>query len=86
MINWHALTGCDTTGHIHGKGEKGCFAIFVMASHTIMIALAGLGEEDDRPKKCYVAVKSLFALFSVQVESTLGKRRCSGVFVQATRR
>ena len=31
-------------------------------------------------KKCNVAVKSLFALFSVQVESTLEKQRCSGGF------
>ena len=22
LINWHALTGCDTTGHIQGKGKK----------------------------------------------------------------
>ena len=21
LINWHALTGCDTTGHIQGKGK-----------------------------------------------------------------
>ena len=28
LIIWHALTGCDTTGHIHGKGNKGCLANF----------------------------------------------------------
>ena len=26
LINWHALTGCDTTGHIHGQRNKGWFA------------------------------------------------------------
>ena len=44
LIIWHALMGCDTTGRIHGKGEKGCFAAFMKASPTILIALAGLGE------------------------------------------
>ena len=23
LINWHALTGSDTTGHIHENGENG---------------------------------------------------------------
>ena len=35
-------------------------------------------KEMNRPKKCYVAVNSFFALFSVQVESGLGKQRCAG--------
>ena len=47
LINWHALTGCDTTGHIHGKGKKGCFAAFMKASPTILIALAGRGEGEE---------------------------------------
>jgi len=47
LINWHALTGCDTTGHIQGKGKKGCFATFPMASIDILLALAGLGEGDE---------------------------------------
>jgi hypothetical protein len=47
LINWHALTGCDTTGHIQGKGKKGCFATFLKASPAILIALAGLGEGDE---------------------------------------
>ena len=44
LINWNALIGCDTTGHIHGKGKKGCFAAFMKANPTILIALAGLGD------------------------------------------
>ena len=46
LINWHALTGCDTSGDIHGKGNKGCFAAFKKARPTILIALAGIGEGD----------------------------------------
>ena len=30
LINWHALTGCDTTGHIQGKGKKGCLSHYLM--------------------------------------------------------
>ncbi len=44
LINWHALTGCDTTGHIQGKGKKGCFAIFMRTNLDILEAIAGLGE------------------------------------------
>ena len=44
LINWHALTGCDTTGHIQGKGKKGCFTAFLASSPTVLAALAGLGE------------------------------------------
>ena len=47
LINWHALTCCDTTGHVHGKDKNGCFAAFMKASPTIMIALAGIGEGDE---------------------------------------
>ena len=47
LINWHALTGCDTTGHIQGKGKKGCFTTFLKASPTILRALADLGEGDE---------------------------------------
>ena len=47
LVNWHALTGCDTTGHIQGKGKKGCFAAFLKTSPTVLMALAGLGEGDE---------------------------------------
>ena len=47
MINWNALTGCDTTGDIHGKGKKGCFSAFMKASSAILTALASLGEGDE---------------------------------------
>jgi len=44
LINWHALTGCDTTGHIAGKGKKGCFTAFLASNPTVIDALIGLGE------------------------------------------
>ena len=44
LINWHALTGCDTTGHIQGKGKRGCFAAFLASNSTVLDALTGLGE------------------------------------------
>src|SRR6266536_586131 len=38
LINWHAVTGCDTTGHIRGKGKTTCFTNF-LASGPDIIAL-----------------------------------------------
>ena len=43
LINWHALTGCDTTGHIQGKSKKGCFSAFLAAHPSVISAIAGLG-------------------------------------------
>ena len=39
LINWHALAGSDTTGHIHEMRKTGCFATFKKANPTILIAL-----------------------------------------------
>jgi len=44
LINWHALTGCDTTGHIQGTSKKGCFTAFLNSSPAVIAALSGLGE------------------------------------------
>lgn len=43
LINWHCLTGCDTTGHIFGKGKKGCFTTFLEAKVSVIRAIANLG-------------------------------------------
>ena len=71
LINWNALTGCDTTADIHGKGKKGCFAAFMKASSTILTALAGLGEGDepseDVLRSCGEFLCSLFCPGGVQV-------------------
>lgn len=47
VINWHSLTGCDTTGHIYGKGKKGCFTAFLDANSRVIQAITnlGIGEE-----------------------------------------
>jgi len=44
LINWHALTGCDTTGHIQGTSKKGCFRAFLNSTPAVITALIGLGE------------------------------------------
>lgn len=46
LINWHALTGCDTTGHIQGKSKAGCFAAFLACSNEVIEAIADLGVGD----------------------------------------
>ena len=43
LINWYSLTGCDTTGHIYGKGKKGCFTAFMKADLTVIKAIVSLG-------------------------------------------
>eukprot|EP00918_Siedleckia_nematoides_P010740 GHVU01023493.1.p1 GENE.GHVU01023493.1~~GHVU01023493.1.p1 ORF type:complete len:196 (+),score=12.03 GHVU01023493.1:75-662(+) len=43
LINWHALTGCDTTGHIQGKGKTGCFSAFMTGSEEVLDAISNLG-------------------------------------------
>ena len=71
MFNWNALTGCDTTGDIHGKWWKGCFAAFMKASPTILTALAGLGEGDEPSEEvlrgCGEFLCSLFCLGGVHI-------------------
>ena len=39
-----------------------------------------MAKEINRPKKCYVTVKSVFTLLYVQVKSTLRKQRSAGAF------
>ena len=44
---FHALSGCDTTGHILGKSKTSWWNIFVSASEEVLTALEklGIGEE-----------------------------------------
>ncbi|KAG0711912.1 hypothetical protein GWK47_019569 [Chionoecetes opilio] len=46
LINWHALTGCDTTGHIRGKGKQTCFNAFMESPPNVVSAIQMLGEGD----------------------------------------
>ena len=45
LVNW--LTGCDTTGHLHGKSKTVCFKEFIESSQPIVSAIAQLGEGDE---------------------------------------
>jgi len=47
LVNWHALTGCDTTGHIRGKGKVTCFNTFMAAGPSMISALINLGLGDE---------------------------------------
>ena len=71
LINWHALTGSDTTGHIHGKGKNGCFATFKKANPTTMLALAGHGHGDEPSEEvlrvCEEFLCSLFCPGGVRI-------------------
>ena len=71
LINWNALTGCDTTEHIQGNRKKGCFAAFLKASPTILRALAGLGEGAEPSKEvlrgCEEFLCSLFCPSGVHI-------------------
>ena len=87
LINWHALTGCDTTGHIHGKGKKGCFAAFMKASPTILIALAGLGEGEEPSEEVLRGCEEFLCYLLCPCGVHIGEAkmlRC--FFVQATQR
>lgn len=51
LINWHALTGCDTTGHIRGKGKQTCFKAFMASPPDVVSSLQMLGEGDSPSKE-----------------------------------
>lgn len=46
LINWHALTECDTNGHIRGKGKQACFKAFMTSPLNVIVTLQMLGEGD----------------------------------------
>jgi len=43
LINWHSLTGCNTTGHIQQNGKRGSFTAFLDARPAVVAAIADLG-------------------------------------------
>ena len=43
LCKWHALTGCDTTGHISGKSKESCLEAYLKASPEIVDAISSLG-------------------------------------------
>lgn len=56
LRKWHALTGCDTTGHIRGKSKKACLEAFLKADMSIVAAISALGigsePSDDTIRGC----------------------------------
>ena len=69
LINWHALPGCDTTGHIQEKGKKGCFTAFLNSSDSVVAATAGLGKDVEPSAEVVRGVKNSCVVFSVQKTS-----------------
>jgi len=51
LINWHALTRCETTGNIRGKGKVTCFNTFMAAKPSVISALINLGLGDEPSTK-----------------------------------
>ena len=43
LCKLHALTGCDTTGHINGKSKKSCLEAYLKAGPEIVAAISSLG-------------------------------------------
>ena len=78
LINWHALTDSDTTGHTHENGKNGCFATFKKANPTTMIALAGHGRGDAPSEEvlrcCEDFLCSLFCPGGVRIGETNMRR------------
>ena len=46
LINWHAITGCDTTGHIRRKGKLTCLNTFMELPPNVVSAIQMLGDRD----------------------------------------
>ena len=43
---FHCLTGCDTCGHIQGKGKKSAFKVFSEMSSDVCATLSQLGKQE----------------------------------------
>ena len=44
LCKWHALTGCDKTGHMNGKSKKACLKAYLKASPE-KVSLLGICDE-----------------------------------------
>ena len=42
LCKWHAVTGCDTTGHINGKSKKACLDAFLKAGSSTVASISAL--------------------------------------------
>ena len=70
---WHALTSCDTTGNIYGKGKKGCFATFLDLEPAVLSAIAEHGEGDEPSEEviqgCQIFLCKLFSSKALTFEN-----------------
>lgn len=64
LCGMHAISGCDTTGHLQGKGKPTCFAKYMSADEDVIHALSNLGIGDtpseDVQKGCEKFICDLF--------------------------
>jgi hypothetical protein len=64
LCKWHALTGCDTTGHIRGKSKIACLKAFLTADPSSVAAISALGvgsePSDETINGCVSFLCSLF--------------------------
>ena len=71
LCKWHALTGCDTTGHIRGKSKKACLEAFLKADPSIAASICALGigsePSEDTIKGCVAYLCSLFCKKGVNI-------------------
>lgn len=71
LCKWHALTGCDTTGHIRGKSKKACLQAFLKADATTVAAINSLGigcePSDETIDGCMSFLCSLFCKKGVNI-------------------
>ena len=86
LINWYALTGCDTTGHIHGKRKKQCFASLLTASPAIPRSSADRGEGDEPYAEVVWLRKVSLRFFLSTWSPHWASRYDQMVFVQASQR
>ena len=77
LPGFHTLTGCDTTGHIQGKGKHTCYKSFMKASDHVIHALAGLGVGPYPSPEVLVGCEEFVCqLFKPGYESTQGQPGC----------
>ena len=58
LINWHALTGCDTTGHIQGKWRKDALKLSLRQIPLYSMHWRGLDKVQNHHLKWSKDVKS----------------------------
>eukprot|EP00112_Aurelia_sp_Birch-Aquarium-sp1_P010682 Seg2275.4 transcript_id=Seg2275.4/GoldUCD/mRNA.D3Y31 product="hypothetical protein" protein_id=Seg2275.4/GoldUCD/D3Y31 len=64
LCKWHALTGCDTTGHIIGESKKACLDAFLKADSNTVASISALGVgEKPSDEVLYGCIQFLSGLF-----------------------